>query len=74
LPRLGFKIPKTLWLRPQRSTSAEMIEVALLAAAHIPKTKPVLLNMIYHNVEVFPAASPYAATETDVQKIVQSQR
>lgn len=72
--RLGFQNPKTLWLRPQRSTDVEMIEVAHLAIEHTPVKQPVLLNMMYHNVEVFPGASPYAATESDVDNILQSQR
>lgn len=74
LPRLGFKISKTLWLRPVRSSVEEMKRVAQIVIKHTPPNKPVVLNMMYHSVEVIPAASPYAATESDVEKIMQSQR
>ncbi len=74
LPRLGFKIPKTLWLRPVRSSAEEMKHVAQIVMDHTPPNKPVVFNMMYHSVEVVPAASPYAATESDVGRIVQSQR
>lgn len=74
LPRLGFQIPKTMWLRPARSSGAEMIRVAQTVIEQASTRKPIVLNMMYHSVEVIPAASPYAATESDVEKILQSQR
>jgi hypothetical protein len=74
LPRLGFTIPKTMWLRPQRSSAKEMIEVARVVMKHTPQDKPVVLNMMYHSVEIIPGASPYASTQSEVDLIMQNQR
>jgi hypothetical protein len=74
LPRLGVKMPKTTWLRPQRSSAQEMINVASTVMDHSPEGKPVVLNMMYHSVEIIPGASPYAATALEVDAIIGSQR
>ena len=35
---------------------------------------PVVLNAMFHNVEIIPGASPYAATEASAQRILESLR
>jgi hypothetical protein len=74
LPRLGFNIPNTTWLRPQRSSTEEMIHIAHMVIQHAPRNKPAVLNMMYHSVEVIPNASPYASNKDEVELIVKSQR
>lgn len=71
--RLGKQIPRTTWLRPQRSTPEELIATADAVIAGVPSNKPVILNMMYHNVEIVPGASPYAQTDKEVQYILESQ-
>jgi hypothetical protein len=73
LRRVGVTIPRAMWLRPQRSTPAELVEIADLVIRRAG-SRPAVLNMMYHNVEVVPGLSPYAASEEDVQSILNSQR
>jgi hypothetical protein len=61
------------WLRPTRmagdalvALAREAIEAERLAAPE----RPVVLNAMFHNVEVIPGASPYAATDRDAQRIL----
>lgn len=72
LNRLKLSIAQTLWLRPQRSTAEEMIEIAR-TVVNVASTGKVVLNMMYHNVEVMPGCSPYAQNEDDARAIVDSQ-
>jgi hypothetical protein len=61
------------WLRPSRMSGAAMIEVAreaIDAARHDAPRAPVVLNSMFHNVEVIPRASPYAATERAARMIL----
>lgn len=74
LPRLGFKIPKTTWLRPKYSSAEEMIAISDLLIRGMTKNNFTVLNMMYHPNEVIPGASPYAATEEDVNNILLTQR
>jgi len=61
------------WLRPTRGTKSQIVDVAKeeirVAQAERPGA-PVVLNAMFHNVEIIPGASPYAATEADAQGIV----
>ena len=69
-PLLGrFIEPR--WLRPTHGTAASLIEVAKdeIAASTTPH-RPVILNAMFHNVEVIPNASPYAATESKARAIL----
>lgn len=74
LPRLGYKIPKTTWLRPKYSSTEEMIAISDLLIQRMIKSKFTVLNMMYHPNEVIPCASPYAATEEDVNNILLTQK
>lgn len=74
LPRLGYKIPKTTWLRPKYSSTEEMIAISDLLIQRMTKNNFTVLNMMYHPNEVIPGASPYAATEEDVNGILLTQK
>jgi hypothetical protein len=64
---------RPLWLRPWRSTPEEMILIADAVARLTPPNRPVVLNMMYHSMEVIPGASPYPQTEEDVQNFLKCQ-
>jgi hypothetical protein len=77
-PRLGFvpvlgKRLERRWMRPTFSSGAEL--VALLQetrneAQRARETAPVVVNAMFHNVEVIPGASPYASTERQAERIL----
>jgi hypothetical protein len=59
-------------LRPTYSSSQRLISVAraeVAAARAASPGRPVILNAMFHNVELVPGASPYAANEKQVAKI-----
>lgn len=64
---------KSLWLRPWRSTVKEMMYVADTVVNLAPSRCSVVLNMMYHSVEVIPGASPYPQTKADVQRFLDDQ-
>ena len=73
IPALGrFIEPR--WLRPSRASGSQMIEVAreeIAQAAVRRPVAPVILNAMFHNVEVIAGASPYAATEGQARAILE---
>jgi hypothetical protein len=73
LPLVGRRMGHR-WLRPTRSAAAALIAIARHSVAeavrHGPRT-PVVLNMMLHNVEVVPGASPYASTSEQALRIVE---
>lgn len=66
---LGTRHPvssyRPVWLRPAFSTTKELIEVAERYRILYASEKQVVLNMMFHNVEVMPGLSPYSITEKD---------
>jgi hypothetical protein len=61
------------WLRPTWGTAAQLIEVAraeIREARRRRPDRPVVLNAMFHNVEVIPGASPYARTEAEAEAIL----
>jgi hypothetical protein len=71
LPRIG-RLFEPRWLRPTHESAASLIRLAIdevEAAARENPGRPVILNAMFHNVEVFPGASPYAATEAAARRI-----
>jgi hypothetical protein len=55
------------WLRPSWNDAAELIRYA--------KTSPDdVLVLMFHSMEIVPNASPYAASDADVRRIVDSMR
>lgn len=61
------------WLRPTWGTAARLIDVArgeIRDARRRRPEQPVVLNAMFHNVEVIPAASPYARTDAAARAIL----
>ena len=72
VPLIGH-MAEPRWLRPTRGSVERLIAVArdeLRQIREEDKNRPVLLNCMFHNVEVVPGASPYAQTETQVDAIM----
>jgi hypothetical protein len=61
------------WLRPTRGSVARLVEVAREEIGHAQSSgagRPVVLNCMFHNVEVIPGASPYAKSEAEAGGIL----
>jgi len=56
---------KNIWLRPVYSTYNEMVELIHIFKKKYMNQTDIVLNMMFHNVEVMPSLSPYSATEND---------
>ena len=72
LPGLGRRFDPR-WLRPTRGTAEGIVRVAqdeIAEARRAAPRRPVILNAMFHNVEVVPAASPYAANDEDARRIL----
>ncbi|MEO8875474.1 MAG: hypothetical protein ABI461_07805, partial [Polyangiaceae bacterium] len=62
------------WLRPTRGTASALVEVARDEIRHAQRAasgRPVILNAMFHNVEMIPNGSPYAATEGQARAILE---
>ena len=72
LPGIGKKIDPR-WLRPTRGTERGIVAVAedeIAAARRIAPERPVILNAMFHNVEVVPHLSPYASNDDEARGIL----
>ena len=72
LPGIGKRVDPR-WLRPTRGTEASIVRVAqdeIADARRAAPQRPVILNAMFHNVEVVPNLSPYAASEEDARGIL----
>ena len=72
IPGLG-RYFEPRWLRPTRGTGGALVRVAndeIAEAQRSAPTKPVILNAMFHNVEVVPNTSPYAANEAQARGIL----
>jgi hypothetical protein len=61
------------WLRPTHGTERSIVRVAedeIAAARRAAPGRPVILNAMFHNVEVVPHLSPYASDEEDARRIL----
>jgi hypothetical protein len=61
------------WLRPTRASVAELVRIArdeIHEARSTHPDRPVVMNAMFHNVEVVPKASPYAATKERAEAIL----
>ena len=61
------------WLRPTRGSVARLVEVAREEINHARSSRPgrpVVLNCMFHNVEIVPQASPYATNEAEADAIL----
>jgi hypothetical protein len=73
VPFLG-RAAEPRWLRPSRMSAAALVDVAkeeVAAARSRSPGVPVVLNAMFHNVEVIPGASPYAETESEARTILE---
>ncbi|HEV2481837.1 MAG TPA: hypothetical protein VGS79_19355 [Puia sp.] len=69
-----FRRTKPVWLRPHYSTAAQMIGVARQYFQTYAQRDAVVLNMMFHNVEVLPGLSPYTSTETQCRDYLEQLR
>jgi|ERR1051326_4057331 hypothetical protein len=67
---LGKEYVRPIWLRPSFRDFASMKRVIDAHLAANRNKSRVLLVMMFHSVEVIPAASPYAQTESDVNEFM----
>lgn len=58
------------WLRPTKMSAAALIRLAGEEIAAAAPNRPILLNCIFHNVEIVPAASPYARDRAEADAIL----
>jgi hypothetical protein len=73
LPIFG-KYVEPRWLRPTRGSGTQLVDVAreeIREAQRAASDRPVVLNAMFHNVEVIPNGSPYAATEGEARAILE---
>jgi len=69
IPVIG-KRAESRWLRPGCSSTRQLIAIAQDEVGHARRGRPVVLNCMFHNVEVVPGASPYARNEREAGAIV----
>jgi hypothetical protein len=62
---------KAIWLRPLYSPAEQLIAIARQYLRTYADKETVVLNMMFHNVEVLPGLSPYTATEEDCRLYLQ---
>lgn len=65
-----FRKLKQCWLRPHLSSVKEMITLSRQIISDTPPEHPVILNMMFHNVEVMPGLSPYAVDEPSAKRYI----
>lgn len=66
--RHPFRTTKPLWLRPFYSSAEEMVYIAETFKKKYANAETVVLNMMFHNVEVLPGLSPYTKTDNDCKE------
>jgi hypothetical protein len=72
LPIVGSRIDPA-WLRPTRGTAESIVRVAedeIAEARRRAPGRPVILNAMFHNVEVCADTSPYASNEDEARGIL----
>jgi hypothetical protein len=72
LPLLGKRLERR-WLRPTRGSGRALVDLAkdeIDDARATAPGRPVVLNAMFHNVEVVPGASPYAQNEREAAGIL----
>lgn len=71
VPLLGSLL-EPRWLRPTRGTLDNLLDVCReeISEAHSRSRDVVVLNCMFHNVEVIPKASPYAQNEHQAKSIL----
>jgi hypothetical protein len=72
VPLLGRRL-EARWLRPTRNDARELVAIARDAIEDAQRARPdapVVLNAMFHNVEVVAGVSPYAADDAGARRIV----
>lgn len=65
--KIVSKIFPIYWLRPSFQNSEEMIYVIKKIKNQNFEKKNIVLNMMFHSMEIIPSASPYTKTEKDCE-------
>jgi hypothetical protein len=60
------------WIRPFRGSPADLVLWVDKLTASWPRSKAVVINVMFHSVELIPGASPYAANKQDVAILLES--
>lgn len=67
---INYKILPTRWLRPSFQSSSEMLGVIKKLIKRYRRNNAVVLNMMFHSMEVIPNASPYTKTEEECEALL----
>jgi hypothetical protein len=67
-------LKRPLWLRPYYSGTKGMIEVCRRIGQNNPEKSIVVLNMMFHNIEIMPNLSPYSRSNKDVMMYLDSMK
>lgn len=76
LPLVGSRVDPA-WLRPTRTDASALVRLAQAEIAEArtrAPERPVILNAMFHNVEIVAGKSPYAATELAACRILENLR
>ena len=76
VPLLGRHL-EPRWLRPTRASADELVRIAedeICDARRAVPGRPVVLNAMFHNVEIIGDASPYAADEGAARAVLERVR
>jgi peptidoglycan/xylan/chitin deacetylase (PgdA/CDA1 family) len=63
--------PRPMWLRPSTSTAEQMIRVIDDQIARHAHQGTLVLNMMFHSMEIIPNASPYTRSEAAAQEFLE---
>jgi hypothetical protein len=69
IPIVGKRV-EPRWLRPTKTRGDALAKIAKEEIASARGDRPVVLNAMFHNVEIIPNASPYASTEAAARRIL----
>jgi hypothetical protein len=69
LPLLGKRIERR-WLRPTKNSGKALVALAREVISRQNGARAVVLNAMFHNVEVVAGTSPYAATDNEARRIL----
>lgn len=58
------------WLRPYYSTTSEMVRLSKKIISCANQRQPIILNMMFHNVEVMPGLSPYSTNVASANRLL----
>lgn len=70
IPKVGNFLFKPLWLRPSFSSTRNMISVIKRYVTRYQDEQMIVLNMMFHSMEVMPGKSPYVLTKKDCRSFL----